>query len=153
MKNKLIRYFIFLLALSNSFAQADFTATTLCGNGLVNFTNITPGYSAGWTSSWDFGDGNTSTADNPGNTYATAGIYAVSLTVTGPGPVITTKTISVLVPAVPAFTYPATSVCMSSVPASVTGISPSSNFAGLGGTFDSSPAGLGGFLDDVSGDI
>jgi PKD repeat protein len=31
---------------------------------------------------WDFGDGNTSTQQNPSHTYATAGIYSVSLTVT-----------------------------------------------------------------------
>ncbi|WP_328661080.1 collagenase [Streptomyces sp. NBC_00334] len=32
--------------------------------------------------SWDFGDGTTSTATNPGKTYGTAGTYAVKLTVT-----------------------------------------------------------------------
>jgi PKD repeat protein len=31
---------------------------------------------------WDFGDGNSSTAQNPSHTYGTDGIYSVSLTVT-----------------------------------------------------------------------
>jgi PKD repeat protein len=34
---------------------------------------------------WDFGDGNTSTEENPSHTYQNAGLYTVSLTVTGPG--------------------------------------------------------------------
>lgn len=34
---------------------------------------------------WDFGDGSTSTERNPTHTYSSAGIYDVSLTVTGPG--------------------------------------------------------------------
>src|SRR5215207_3994835 len=35
--------------------------------------------------SWDFGAGETSTEQRPTHTYATHGVYAVSLTVTGPG--------------------------------------------------------------------
>jgi len=34
---------------------------------------------------WDFGDGNTSTDQDPTHTYTSPGIFAVSLTVTGPG--------------------------------------------------------------------
>jgi PKD repeat protein len=34
---------------------------------------------------WDFGDGQTSTEQNPTHTYAEPGAYDVSLTVTGPG--------------------------------------------------------------------
>jgi PKD repeat protein len=46
----------------------------------------TPGPSGpitGWA--WDFGDGNTSTLQNPTHTYATTGTYTVTLTVTGSG--------------------------------------------------------------------
>ena len=32
---------------------------------------------------WDFGDGNTSTAQNPTHTYAEEGVYTISLTITG----------------------------------------------------------------------
>ncbi|KKN43835.1 hypothetical protein LCGC14_0699270 [marine sediment metagenome] len=35
--------------------------------------------------SWDFGDGATSTAQNPSHTYTEAGVYTVTLTVTNPG--------------------------------------------------------------------
>lgn len=37
---------------------------------------------ATFTYSWDFGDGNTSTEQNPLHTYATQGLYTVSLTIT-----------------------------------------------------------------------
>jgi serine protease len=48
----------------------------------VNFTDLSTGSITSW--SWTFGDGGTSTAQNPSHVYA-AGTYTVSLTVTGPG--------------------------------------------------------------------
>lgn len=45
----------------------------------VQFTDLTPG-AASWQ--WDFGDGGTSTAQNPSHTYSALGSYTVSLTVT-----------------------------------------------------------------------
>jgi len=63
---------------------ADFTATPRSGNNplVVQFT----GTSTGDITSrlWNFGDGTTSTEQNPSNTYQNAGSYTVSLTVTGP---------------------------------------------------------------------
>jgi gliding motility-associated-like protein len=62
---------------------ADFTGinTSACKAPLtVNFTSTTIGF--GNSFHWDFGDGNTSTAANPTNTYNTAGIYDVTLIVT-----------------------------------------------------------------------
>ena len=60
---------------------ADFTYTAV---GLtVNFTDASTdsdGTIDHW--SWDFGDGNTSTPQNPQHTYAAEGTYRVSLTVT-----------------------------------------------------------------------
>ncbi|MGZ4098196.1 MAG: PKD domain-containing protein, partial [Bacteroidia bacterium] len=47
------------------------------------FSNITPG-SSGYNFNWSFGDGGTSTQQNPSYTYPTAGIYQVTLTVTDP---------------------------------------------------------------------
>ncbi len=45
----------------------------------VQFTDLSTGDPTSW--SWDFGDGGTSTAQNPGHTYASAGTYTVTLTV------------------------------------------------------------------------
>ncbi|MBA3664401.1 MAG: PKD domain-containing protein [Bacteroidetes bacterium] len=47
------------------------------------FTNITPG-SAGYNFNWGFGDGGTSTAQNPSYTYPLPGAYQVTLTVVDP---------------------------------------------------------------------
>ena len=47
--------------------------------------------------SWNFGDGTTSTATNPSKTYATAGTYTVTLTVTDDDGATNTKTSSVTV--------------------------------------------------------
>ncbi len=47
--------------------------------------------------SWNFGDGSTSTATNPSKTYASAGTYSVSLTVTDNGGATHSKTSSVTV--------------------------------------------------------
>lgn len=47
---------------------------------VANFTDNSSGNPVSW--SWDFGDGNTSTLEDPTNTYSSAGIYSVTLTVT-----------------------------------------------------------------------
>jgi PKD repeat protein len=48
----------------------------------VNFTGSATGGTAPYTYSWNFGDGATSTAQNPSHTYASAGTYTATLTVT-----------------------------------------------------------------------
>jgi PKD repeat protein len=64
---------------------ADFVADVTTGLRplTVNFTDQTGGPTTSW--SWTFGDGNTSTLQNPSNTYISAGTYTVTLTSTGPG--------------------------------------------------------------------
>ncbi|MEM7037593.1 MAG: PKD domain-containing protein, partial [Bacteroidota bacterium] len=47
----------------------------------VNFSDTTSGPISTWL--WDFGDGNTSTQQNPFHTYGTPGTYQVCLTTTG----------------------------------------------------------------------
>jgi len=49
----------------------------------VKFTDTSTGKVSSWN--WDFGDGSTSTDQNPIHTYVTSGSYTVSLTATGPG--------------------------------------------------------------------
>lgn len=61
---------------------ADFTATNRTGCGaplMVNFQDITAN-TTGWR--WDFGDGSTSTEENPQHEYQKPGNYNVTLTVT-----------------------------------------------------------------------
>ena len=63
--------------------QANFTATPLTGPApwQVRFSNTTSGtYSS---SDWDFGDGGTSSDENPSHVYDTPGVYTVTLTVNG----------------------------------------------------------------------
>lgn len=60
---------------------ADFNAsTTLFTVAFTDASTDSDGSVVSW--SWSFGDGNTSTSQNPSHTYADAGTYTVSLTVT-----------------------------------------------------------------------
>jgi PKD repeat protein len=64
---------------------AGFTATPVSGTEKleVQFTDTSTGMVTAWT--WSFGDGQTSTVQNPLHTYQKVGSYTVTLTVTGPG--------------------------------------------------------------------
>jgi len=73
--------------------QADFVGDPLAGNAplTVQFTDKSTGAITSW--SWDFGDGETSTDQNPSHTYANHGTYTVALTVENTtGPDTETKT-------------------------------------------------------------
>ncbi|WP_319507323.1 PKD domain-containing protein [uncultured Methanolobus sp.] len=61
---------------------ANFTADVTSGivPMTLNFTDHSSNQSTGWL--WDFGDGNTSTDQNPTHVYATGGTYNVSLNAT-----------------------------------------------------------------------
>lgn len=61
--------------------SANFTATPLAGCSplFVNFKDLSSGNLTSWK--WDFGNGNTSTLQNPSATYFTPGQYTVRLTV------------------------------------------------------------------------
>ncbi len=48
----------------------------------VTFSDASTGNVTSWL--WDFGDGNSSTQQNPTHTYVDGGLFTVSLTVTGP---------------------------------------------------------------------
>ncbi|GLQ87769.1 PKD domain-containing protein [Dyella flagellata] len=76
---------------------------------VANFSDSTNGLTASFTnsstdsdgtvvsSSWDFGDGSTATDTSPSHTYAAAGTYNVTLTVTDNGGMTGTKTSAVTV--------------------------------------------------------
>jgi PKD repeat protein len=80
---------------------ADFTASPTSGPTpfTTTFTDTTIGSPTSW--SWDFGDGTTSTLQNPSHTYATPGKYTVTLTVGGAGGATSTKTRTDYVEALP----------------------------------------------------
>ena len=63
---------------------AAFSAAQSASSLSVAFTDsstaVSPATVTGW--SWDFGDGGTSTVQNPNHTYTTVGTYTVKLTVT-----------------------------------------------------------------------
>ncbi|SNR61374.1 GEVED domain-containing protein [Hymenobacter mucosus] len=61
---------------------ADFTSTYVAGScqTSVQFTDKSEHAPTSWH--WNFGDGSTSTLQNPSHTYQSTGFYAVSLTVT-----------------------------------------------------------------------
>jgi len=66
------------------FVTVEFSASPTTGDAPleVSFTDLSTGAITSW--SWDFGDGGTSTEPNPTYTYNTAGVYTVSLTISGP---------------------------------------------------------------------
>ncbi|OGN88275.1 MAG: hypothetical protein A2X23_04345 [Chloroflexi bacterium GWC2_73_18] len=59
---------------------ADFSGTPTSGDAplAVQFSDLSTGVATSW--SWAFGDGGTSTLQNPSHTYAAAGTYTVGLT-------------------------------------------------------------------------
>ena len=61
---------------------ADFSGSPVSGQAplAVSFTDQSTGSPTSW--SWDFGDGGTSTQQNPSHTYSAAGQYTVGLTAT-----------------------------------------------------------------------
>jgi PKD repeat protein len=65
--------------------RAQFTSASRMGSDrtVVKFTDQSTGNIDSWL--WDFGDGTTSTEQDPTHVYSVPGAYAVSLTVSGPG--------------------------------------------------------------------
>ncbi len=76
--------FIVVSGLASSIV-ANLSATRQAGPAplSVGFTDGSTGTISGYR--WDFGDGSSSTLKNPSHTYASPGVYSVTLTVTGSG--------------------------------------------------------------------
>ena len=64
--------------------QADFSASPLSGEAplTVGFTDTSTGDFDSWD--WTFGDGGTSTDQNPTHIYTDSDVYTVTLTIDGP---------------------------------------------------------------------
>lgn len=71
---------VFYSVPSNNPPTASFTSpNSVCQGTTVSFTDFSTNSPSTWV--WNFGDGNTSNQQNPTHTYAAAGSYTVSLTV------------------------------------------------------------------------
>ncbi len=85
---------------------ADFnTATTTSCFGVIRFTDMSTSTPQGWN--WNFGDGGSSTIQNPTHTYTAPGVYTVTLIVTntlGTDTMIRNNYINITTPAAPAVT-------------------------------------------------
>jgi PKD repeat protein len=107
-------YNVLLTASTNSFGCVDtvmhtivITNASTCNinanfswtqsNGVVSFNNTSTGTNGGTTYSWNFGNGNTSTAMSPQSTYTANGPYVVSMTASNGGTCTSTKTYTVYV--------------------------------------------------------
>ena len=64
---------------------ADFDGEPTSGNAPLNVSFDDESTGSITSYSWNFGDGGTSSQQNPNHTYQNSGSYTVSLTVTGPG--------------------------------------------------------------------
>ena len=83
---------------NNNIPLANFTANTTSGTAplTVQFTDTSTGSPTSWN--WSFGDGKFSTLQNPVHTYASNGLFTVTLTATNAkGSDIITKTNSITV--------------------------------------------------------
>ena len=65
---------------SSCTALFNYMADSINAN-LIHFTDVSTGNPTNWM--WDFGDGNTSSLQNPFHSYASSGTYNVSLIITG----------------------------------------------------------------------
>ncbi|MFI5195469.1 MAG: PKD domain-containing protein [Chitinophagales bacterium] len=93
---------------------------TACVNSSVTFTNTGSGYTS---SSWNFGDGGTSSVGT--HTYTTAGTYTVTLIVSnGSCHDTITHTITILPAAIASFTISPAAACPAPVTATFTGTVP-----------------------------
>jgi hypothetical protein len=120
---------------------AAFTTTgTSCQNGTVTFNNTSTGNPTSWN--WNFGDGQTSTQQNPTHVFTNSGTYGVTLIVTNSFGCIDTLLQNVIINAPPiADAGPDKVVCL--------GSSVNLTAAG-GGTYNWNPGGLSGSTVSVS---
>jgi PKD repeat protein len=117
LKNKLLQTICFILTAFCGLAQApaaNFTSdvTGGCSPIVVNFTDQSSNNPTSWL--WDFGNGATSTRQNPSTTYFAPGTYTVTLTATnaaGSNTVTKTAYITVFTQPVADFITDKTSGC------------------------------------------
>ncbi|MBI2269550.1 MAG: PKD domain-containing protein [Bacteroidetes bacterium] len=91
--------------------KAAFKYKPNCGGAIFTDKSMHTSGSPITNWNWDFGDGNTSTAQNPGHTYAAPGTYTVVLSISGS---VCTRTTSqtVTIPPKPTAEFTAPSACI-----------------------------------------
>jgi|GEM_PF-1966854 len=99
----------------NSLPTANFNFTPPgCATRVIIFNDLSvanSGTLSNWA--WDFGDGNTSSSQNPTNIYAAPGSYTVTLTVTNSKGCIKTATKTVVINHRPSASFLIPDVCLS----------------------------------------
>ena len=99
----------------NPLPVADFSAGNACANSAIAFTDLSSVSTGNITGfNWDFGDGNSSTLQNPAHAYSTAGNYTVSLQVTTAGGCSGTISHPVTIHPSPVAAFTTTPVCLGS---------------------------------------
>lgn len=89
----------------------DFNATTVCEGVATDFTGITTGGGTIIDWSWDFDNGNSSTDQNPSETYTSSGVFNFELTVIDANGWTNTEINTVEVLELPTAQFSATEVC------------------------------------------
>jgi gliding motility-associated-like protein len=88
---------------------ANFSSNPVCIGVPTNFSDLSTGPPSSWN--WTFGNGNTSTIQNPSNTYTAAGTYTVTLIVSSGPCGSDTISIPVTVNPLPLASFSNTTVC------------------------------------------
>ena len=128
---------------------ADFSAnsTLICEGVAVQFNDLSVSNITSW--SWDFGDGNTSTQQNPTNVYSASGTYSVTLTVTNANGTDTyALTNYITVSGIDDATItPVTAMCIADPSINLSAVTAGGSWSGNGvnsnGVFDPSSSGAG----------
>lgn len=93
----------------NEVPIADFGWSQTCLGSDMSFTDQTLNSPISWE--WDFGDGNTSTLQNPSHNYVDTGSYTVNLVVSGGSGCLDSIEMNVYVDSIPTADFTYTSVC------------------------------------------
>ena len=113
---------------------ANFTFTSVCQGTATQFTSTSTTNPSGqpMTYQWNFGDGGTSTQQNPTHTYAQAGNYPVTLTVKNPNGTCSSQKQQT----VPVYAMPSATASANPTTVQYNGASQLSASAGVGGQFN-----------------
>lgn len=93
----------------NAPPSPTFTTGTACPGTAISFTNTTAGTTTQWQ--WSFGDGGTSSLQNPSHSYALAGTYNVTLATTAANNCTNSITVPLTVNPAPVAAFTAAPVC------------------------------------------